>query len=582
MAGITLLAQIQLLSFFLITLVMPVHVYPPPGSTTTRDANRPRRRRNNTHAPHTLRGQLAGWHADREDGRSFLRAMIPSWKTERSADDVIYNPFRLLGMVKAMDWLYFISGWFAWTVDGFDFFTVTVTIEKLESYFDRSTTDIATSMTLTLMFRSLGALTFGILADRFGRKWTLVVNLLLIATFEFCTAFTSNYAGFLGVRALFGIVMGGVWGQAAATALENVPVPARGLLSGIMQGGYTLGYVLAAVANLALTDRYGWKSVFYCGGAISLLAAIIRAMLPESRQYILAREQLKAEGLSGGQTARIFLKELKLMLKVNWLRCLWGICLMTGFNFLAHGSQDLYPSYLRQTKGLTENHVSAATILASGGATIGSAFAGYLSQYAGRRLGAMIFLLWTAAWIPLWIIPNTFGALSAGGFLIQFGVFGTWGVVPIYLGEISPPAFRASFAGVTYQLGNMIASPAAQIQADAGNVMKTWGVNLTKGKWVPDYATVQGIVTGTVIVWLFLFLFLGPEADGSHFDQAKVAFQEGGGTAEPSEFVRADHGHFHAHDDNRVNLDLERGHGLTNPLAAHEKLPTDHSFAIKL
>jgi SHS family lactate transporter-like MFS transporter len=131
---------------------------------------------------------------------------------------------------------------------------------------------------------------------------------------------------------------------ADTSALENVPVPARGLLSGIMQGGYTLGYVLAAVANLALTDRYGWKSVFYCGGAISLLAAIIRAALPESRQYILAREQLKAEGLTGKQTARIFFKEFKAMIKVNWLRCIWGVCLMTGFNYLAHGSQDLYVS----------------------------------------------------------------------------------------------------------------------------------------------------------------------------------------------------------------------------------------------
>lgn len=129
----------------------------------------------------------------------------------------------------------------------------------------------------------------------------------------------------------------------------------------------------------------------------------------------------------------------------------------------------------------------------------------------------------------------------------------------------------------------MISSPAAQIQADAGRVMKAWGVNKKLGMRVPDYATIQGIVTGTVIVWLFIFLFIGPEADGSHFEQAKVAFQEGGGTAEPSEFVRPDHGHFHAQDDNRaVNLDLERGHGLTNPLGAHEKLPTDHSFAIKL
>lgn len=114
------------------------------------------------------------------------------------------------------------------------------------------------------------------------------------------------------------------------SALENVPVPARGFLSGVMQGGYTLGFLLAAVANLALTKNHGWQSVFYCGGAISLLAAIIRACLPESRQYILAREQLKAEGLSSGDTAKRFFTELKNMFKVNWLRCLWGVCLMTG------------------------------------------------------------------------------------------------------------------------------------------------------------------------------------------------------------------------------------------------------------
>ncbi|TXT13154.1 hypothetical protein VHUM_01555 [Vanrija humicola] len=511
--------------------------------------------------PTSFKGQLEGWHADRGN-KSFLQAAIPSWRKKGNSDDeVVYNPIKLVGLLGWRDWLYFFSGWWAWTCDGFDYFAVSVTLADLEKQFDRNDHALTTAITLTLLFRSLGAVIFGLLADRFGRKWTLVANLLLIGVFELGTGFVNTFPQFLGVRAIFGIVMGGIWGQAAATALENVPAQARGLLSGILQQGYAVGYLLAAVINLTVVQnsRYGWRSIYFIGAGFSVSAAIIRACLPESRQYVLAREQLKAEGIDGGATSKRFFKEIGNMLKTNWVRCIWGILVMTGFNFFSHGSQDLYPKYLQTTKFMTAKQASRATIISNCGAVAGGTIAGYLSQYAGRRLTAMIFIVITACFIPLWILPTKFGGLAAGGFWVQFGVQGAWGIVPIYLGEVSPPAFRASFGGVAYQLGNMVSSGAAQIEATAGNTLRI--ANPKKPNCT--YATIQGILIGVVAAWLMLWLFLGPEADGAHFEQAKTAFQEGGGLAESPDFVAPPPGHegkhAHEHVEDKKERDVEKG-----------------------
>lgn len=199
-----------------------------------------------------------------------------------------------------------------------------------------------------MLFRSLGAVIFGVLADRFGRKWTLVGNLVLICVFELATGFVNDFQAFLAVRALFGIAMGGIWGQSAATALENVPVQARGLLSGIvsvswllnnlhflisqLQQGYACGYLLAAVINLTVVQSspYGWRSLYFIGAGFSLAAAIVRACLPESRQFLLAREEAKERHQTSGQATKSFFREIGAMLKSNWIRCIWGICMMTG------------------------------------------------------------------------------------------------------------------------------------------------------------------------------------------------------------------------------------------------------------
>lgn len=193
----------------------------------------------------SIRDQLAAWHANRGD-RSFLRCMIPSLRQPVAGEEPeTKNPFKIIRAVSPFGWLMFFSGWLAWTIDGYDFFCVSLTLDSLAEQFDVSPSSITTAITLTLLFRSLGAVIIGLCADRYGRKWTLVFNCLLIMVFELGSGFVNTYQQFLAVRSLFGIAMGGIWGCAAATGLENVPPIARGLCSGILQQGYSCGYLLA-------------------------------------------------------------------------------------------------------------------------------------------------------------------------------------------------------------------------------------------------------------------------------------------------------------------------------------------------
>jgi len=247
--------------------------------------------------------------------------------------------------------------------------------------------------------------------------------------------------------------------------------------------------------------------------------------LPESEVFKTAKA-LKRGNTSSGNRTKVFLHETKEMLKNHWFLCIYAILLMAGFNFLSHGSQDLYPKYLTTSKGFSEYDATVATIIGNCGAIAGGAVAGNVSQYIGRRLTIIIFVVLVGVFIPLWILPTSFSALSAGAFCLQFGVQGAWGVIPIQLAEMSPPAFRATFPGVAYQLGNMISAASAQIEAVGGDHHKI----LVKGKLLPDYAFVQGVFIGVVAAYVVVVTILGPENHGSHFEQHKAAFQDG---AEP-------------------------------------------------
>jgi SHS family lactate transporter-like MFS transporter len=428
-----------------------------------------------------------------------------------------------------LQWLQFFSGWLAWTVDAIDFFSVSLSVTALAGQFHRKTHDITTAITLTLLFRSFGAVLFGFFSDRYGRKWPLVFNLVLVAVLELGAGFVQTYGQFLALRSLFGIGMGGIWGMASSTALENLPVEARGLASGVLQQGYAVGYLLAAVINLKLVPETssGWRSLFWTGSGISLFAAALRATLPESAVFLRAKMAKDAMGTSSQEKTRIFFKEVKEMLKMHWMLCIYAILLMTGFNFLSHGSQDLYPTYLTTSKGFSSHNATVATIIGNCGAVAGGVVAGYTSQYIGRRLTIVICVCLIGAFIPLWILPTSFSALSAGAFCVQFGVQGAWGVIPILLAEMSPPAFRATFPGVAYQLGNMVSSASAQIEATSGDRLKTTIIKNGVRTVVPDYATVQGILIGVVSAFVVIITIIGPENHGSRFEEHKAAFEEG-------------------------------------------------------
>ncbi|EJD45664.1 MFS general substrate transporter [Auricularia subglabra TFB-10046 SS5] len=459
------------------------------------------------------------------------------------------NPVQGLPRVPWAQLALFMASWIAWMCDALDFYTVILSVRRLAKELDRSTSEITTGITLTLLLRSLGAAVFGVLSDRFGRKWPIVANLLMAAALELGMGFITTYAQFLVLRSLFGIAMGGMWGMASSAALENLPVELRGLASGLFQESYAVGNIFAACINLMLVpgNRYSWRALFWTAGGISFFAAALRAVLPESVIFLRA----KSSQTPASSKTRVFLRETKLMLKHHWKLSVYGLLLMSGWAFLTHGTQDLFPTYLQVLKGFSEHQSTVATIMSNCGAIAGGTIGGAISQRIGRRFMMRqarqsnsqdtqrltlksIALIVTGAFIPLWILPRSFSALVAGGFFIQFGVHGAFGVIPIYLAEISPPAFRATFPGVVHSLGVMVAAASAQIEATAGEHVRM----TIRGAYVPDYGKVEGIFVGIAAAFTLVLTVLGPEQRGRHFENHRLAFEaavvKGGGAPELS------------------------------------------------
>ena len=343
-----------------------------------------------------------------------------------------------------------LAGFLGWTLDAFDFFVVVFLLDTLAHQFGVTKKDIVYTVTATLAMRPIGALIFGLLSDRYGRRIPLMANVIYFSVIELLCGFSPNYTFFFIIRALFGIGMGGEWGVGASLAMEAAPVRWRGVLSGILQAGYSIGYLLAAVAARFLLPAFGWRTMFWVGAAPALLALYIRRKVPESEAWQQHRAASTAEVL------RVVAR--------NWKRFLYLVTLMTFMMFLSHGTQDLYPDFLQEVHKLSAAARANVAIIYNFGALIGAIIFGHLSQFAGRRKGMMLALALVLLVIPLWAFSHSFALIVLSAFLMQAGVQGAWGVIPVHLNELSADAARGLMPGLAYQLGILLASPTNSIQ----------------------------------------------------------------------------------------------------------------------
>jgi MFS transporter, SHS family, lactate transporter len=343
-----------------------------------------------------------------------------------------------------------LAGFLGWTLDAFDFFVVVFLFDALAQQFAVPKKSIVFTVTATLAMRPVGALIFGLLSDRFGRRIPLMCNVLYFSLIEVLCGFSPNYAFFLILRALFGIGMGGEWGVGASLVMEVAPVRWRGILSGILQSGYTFGYLLAAVAARFLLPAFGWRAMFWAGAVPALLALYIRTKVPESEAW---RQHRAA---STGEVLRIVVRE--------WKRFAYLVVLMTFMMFLSHGTQDLYPDFLQEVHKLSGAMRANVAIIYNCGAVVGALIFGHFSQVAGRRKGMMSALGLALLVIPLWAFGHALPLIIWSAFLMQAGVQGAWGVIPVHLNELSADAARGLMPGLAYQLGILLASPTNSIQ----------------------------------------------------------------------------------------------------------------------
>ncbi|HXY25073.1 MAG TPA: MFS transporter [Candidatus Acidoferrum sp.] len=343
-----------------------------------------------------------------------------------------------------------LAGFLGWTLDAFNFFVIVFLYDTLAAQFAVSKAAIVFTTFATLALRPVGAFIFGLLADRFGRRIPLMANVVYFSVVQLLCGFAPNYTVFLLLRVLFGIGMGGEWGVGASMAMEAAPVRWRGILSGILQSGYSVGYLLAALAARFVLPALGWRWVFWLGALPALLALYIRTKVPESEAW----KQHRAA--STGQVLRVVVQE--------WKRFAYLVVLMTFMMFLSHGTQDLYPDFLKEVHKIPAATIANVAMIYNVGAIVGAIIFGHISQVAGRRKGMLAALGLSLLLIPMWAFGGGLGVIIAASFLMQAGVQGAWGVIPVHLNELAADSARGLMPGLAYQLGILLASPTNTVQ----------------------------------------------------------------------------------------------------------------------
>jgi SHS family lactate transporter-like MFS transporter len=403
-----------------------------------------------------------------------------------------------LAALNRAQWAAFIAAVLGWTLDAFDFFLMAFMVKAIAHDFHAEIADVFLCVAMTLMLRPFGALFFGWLAEKYGRRPILMIDILLFAGLELASAFAPSLPVLLVLRALFGFAMGGEWGIGASLVMESIPPRSRGAVSGILQQGYPLGYLLASVTYGLFFDSIGWRGLFVIGVIPAFLVIFIRLFVKESPVW----EQTHGHGPKR--------TNLIAALARNWKMFFYVILLMTAFNFFSHGTQDGYPTFLQVQHNLSTHQVSAILIVMNMGAIIGGFVFGFWSQRIGRRRAIVLASLLALPIIPLWAFSNTPFLLGLGAFLIQIAVQGAWGVIPAHLNELSPVEVRGTFPGFAYQLGNFFASSNTVLQA---TMARHYGNN---------FGLALAVVLASAALSITVIAALGTEKKGSDFSRSPL------------------------------------------------------------
>ena len=421
------------------------------------------------------------------------------------------SAWSLMRSLSGSQWKTFTAAFLGWALDAFDFFLVTFVTLRIAKDFNVGLTAVLFTVTLTLIMRPVGALIFGILADRFGRRTPLMISVLSYSILELLTAFSPNFYVFLLLRGLFGIAMGGEWGLGASLAMESLPTESRGLFSGILQQGYAFGYLLAAVVYgilFTLFPDMSWRVLFVIGVLPALLVVFIRMGVHESPVWEHKQAIRSQTGGSVWQGIGMAVKSRP------WL-FIYVIILMTAFNSMSHGTQDVYPTFLQKQLVLSASATSIITIIFSIGAICGGIFFGFNSQRWGRRraiiVAAALGILMIPLWSGLWKIPGLqlLVSLAIGAFLLQFMVQGAWGVIPVHLNELSPTDVRGTFPGFAYQLGNLFAAFIVTIESIVATSLGT--------AQTPNYQLALVLFSLGAFLAVIILTAIGREAKGIDF-----------------------------------------------------------------
>jgi SHS family lactate transporter-like MFS transporter len=390
-----------------------------------------------------------------------------------------------------------LAGFLGWMLDAFDFFVVVFMLDILAAQFGVPKRSIVNTLTVTLLFRPVGAIIFGLLADRYGRRIPLMANVIFFSLIELLSGFAQTYTQFFILRALFGIGMGGEWGVGASLAMEHAPRKWRGVLSGILQSGYSNGYLLAALASRLVLPYLGWRWMFWLGALPALLALYIRFSVPES----LAWEEHRVSSV----------REMWTAVRGHGKLFAYLVLLMTFMMFLSHGTQDLYPDFLKEVHHFAVPTVAWLAILYNVGAVLGAIIFGQLSQSIGRRYSMMLALGVSLLAIPFWAFGGSMLVLACAAFMMQMGVQGAWGIIPVHLNELAPDSVRGLVPGLAYQFGILIAAPVNTIQ-----------------HMLRDHIGYQWALAGfeiVTIVVLTIVLVFGREAKGKAFHSGDLVLE---------------------------------------------------------